>query len=85
MTLKTQDALQEASALAQRSDHSEVGLEHLLYALLSQKDGTIPPLVERIGLNVNTLLSKVKSMLDSLPSVRGNVQMTLSSEGSCKG
>lgn len=80
MTLKTQDALQEASALAQRSDHSEVGLEHLLYALLSQKDGTIPPLVERIGLNVNTLLSKVKSMLDSLPSVRGNVQMTLSSE-----
>ncbi len=80
MTLKTQDALQEASALAQRSDHSEVGLEHLLYALLSQKDGTIPPLVERIGLNVNTILSKVKSMLDSLPSVRGNVQMTLSSE-----
>jgi ATP-dependent Clp protease ATP-binding subunit ClpB len=80
MTLKTQDALQEASALAQRSDHSEVGLEHLLYALLSQKDGTIPPLVERIGLNVNTLLSKVKSMLDSLPSVKGNVQMTLSSE-----
>ena len=49
MTLKTQQALQDASALAQQKDHSEIGLEHLLTALLKQSDGTIPPLVERVG------------------------------------
>ena len=40
-TLKMQDALQEASALAQRNDHSEIGLEHILSALLSQQDVVI--------------------------------------------
>ena len=44
-TLKTQDALQNASALAQKNDHSEIGLEHLLSSLLSQQDGIVPPIV----------------------------------------
>ena len=35
-TLKTQDALQSASALAQQNDHSEIGTEHILMALLQQ-------------------------------------------------
>ncbi|MBQ2081444.1 MAG: hypothetical protein II461_06750, partial [Treponema sp.] len=49
MTLKTRDAFQEANSLAQQRDHSEIGCEHLLYVLLKQEDGTVPPLVERVG------------------------------------
>ncbi|QNL97880.1 ATP-dependent chaperone ClpB [Treponema sp. Marseille-Q4132] len=79
-TLKTQDALQQASALAQQKDHSEIGLEHILDALLKQKDGIVPPLVERIGVPVETLLRENDAMLASYPTVRGNVQMSLSSE-----
>ena len=79
-TLKTQDALQQASALAQQKDHSEIGLEHILDALLKQKDGIVPPLVERIGVPVETLLRENDALLASYPTVRGNVQMTLSSE-----
>ena len=56
MTLKMQDALQSASSLAQQRDHSEIGNEHLLYAMLNQKDGMIPPLVERIGLLCKKIL-----------------------------
>ncbi len=79
-TLKTQDALQEASSLAQQNDHGEVGLEHLLVALLEQKDGIIKPLIERIGANCSDLLFSVKGMLDSYPKVTGNASLQFSSE-----
>ena len=78
MTLKTQDAIQEANTLAQQRNHGEIGAEHLLYALLKQKDGTIPPLVERIGVQSETLLSEVENLLASYPQVSGNVQMSFS-------
>lgn len=79
-TLKTQDALQQASALAQQKDHSEIGLEHILDALLKQKDGIVPPLVERIGVQVQHLIQENEQLLATYPSVSGNVQMTLSGE-----
>src|SRR5574344_410299 len=79
-TLKTQDAIQEASSLAQKNDHSEIGCEHLLYAMLKQQDGIIPPLVERIGVQPEMLVGEVQKLLDAYPKVQGNTQMTLSSE-----
>ncbi|MBQ9207552.1 MAG: ATP-dependent chaperone ClpB [Treponema sp.] len=79
-TLKTQDALQEASALAQQNDHSEIGLPHLLVAMLEQKDGITLPIVERIGVQSGELLSAAKNLLNSYPTVTGNVQMQLSGE-----
>ncbi|WP_296022696.1 MULTISPECIES: ATP-dependent chaperone ClpB [unclassified Treponema] len=78
-TLKAQDALQEASALAQQNDHAEIGLEHLLIALLEQKDGLVKPIVERIGVSAGDLDSAAKNLLSSYPKVTGNVQISLSS------
>ena len=77
-TLKTQNALQNASALAQKNDHSEIGLEHLLSSLLSQQDGIVPPIVERVGVNVQSLQKQVDDLLGSYPKVTGNTQMRLS-------
>ena len=79
-TLKMQDALQNASALAQKNDHSEIGLEHLLYALLDQQDGIVPPVIERIGVELSRLKSDVQELLSSYPKVTGNTQMRLSNE-----
>lgn len=79
MTLKMQDALQSASSLAQQRDHSEIGNEHLLYAMLNQKDGMIPPLVERIGLQSSSLQKNLENLLDKYPVVKGQTQMSLSS------
>lgn len=78
-TLKAQDALQEASAIAQQNDHSEIGLEHILIALLEQKEGLVKPIVERIGVNAGDLLASATELLSSYPKVTGNVQMSLSS------
>ncbi|MDY2925031.1 MAG: ATP-dependent chaperone ClpB [Treponema sp.] len=79
-TLKTQDALQSASALAQQNDHSEIGTEHILMALLQQKDGFTVPLIERIGVNVSSLIQQTQQLLDSYPKITGNTQITLSGE-----
>ena len=79
-TLKTQDALQSASALAQQNDHSEIGLPHLLVAMLEQKDGITLPVIERIGVQKEALLEAAKNLLSTYPQVTGNVQMQLSSE-----
>lgn len=79
-TLKTQDALQEASALAQQNDHSEIGLPHLLVAMLEQKDGIAVPVIERIGVQKEALLEAAKNLLQTYPRVTGNVQMQLSGE-----
>ena len=79
-TLKTQDALQQASAIAQQNDHGEIGSEHLLIALIEQKDGIVKPLIERIGSNTDSILSQAKNMLSSYPKISGNADLRLSYE-----
>lgn len=79
-TIKTQEAIQDASSIAQKNDHSEIGLEHLLLALLNQKDGIIVPIVERIGANVQSLKAQVQELLSQYPKVTGNAQMNFSNE-----
>jgi len=46
-TIKAQDALNEASSIAQKGDHSQIEVEHILLALLRQEDGIVPPIVEK--------------------------------------
>ncbi|MBQ0166413.1 MAG: ATP-dependent chaperone ClpB [Treponema sp.] len=79
MTLKVQDALQAASALAQQKDHSEIGTEHLLLSFLEQEGGIVAPLVERIGVQPSLLKDETAKLLDTYPVVHGAAQMTLSS------
>lgn len=78
MTLKTQDALQAASALAQQKDHSEIGTEHLLLSFLQQEGGIVAPLVERIGVQPGVLTEETERLLDTYPVVHGAAQITLS-------
>ena len=78
MTIKAMDALQEASSVARQNDHAEITNEHILVALLEQKDGIIAPLVERIGMDAGALAGQARRLLDSLPRVSGAANLTLS-------
>ncbi|MBR2106124.1 MAG: hypothetical protein IJ937_02525, partial [Treponema sp.] len=40
-TIKTQEALQEASSIAIKNDNSEISTEHVLLALLEQQEGLV--------------------------------------------
>ncbi len=79
-TLKLQDALQNASAIAQRSDHGEIGLEHLLVSFIEQEGGMAKPLFERIGVDVQALLAQTNDLLGKFPKVTGNIQMQLNQD-----
>ena len=79
-TIKTQEAIQDAASLAQKNDHGEIGLEHLLSALLNQQDGIVVPIVEHIGGGSASLKNQVENLLSQYPKVTGNAQVRFSSE-----
>lgn len=78
-TIKTQEALQEASSIANKNDNSEIGTEHVLQALLEQQDGLIAPVVERVGVQSIELTKKVHDIVAANPKVSGAAQVYFSS------
>ncbi len=77
-TIKTQEALQEASSIANKNDNSEIGTEHVLLALLEQQDGLIAPVVERVGVPAIELTKKVRELVEGNPKVSGAAQVYFS-------
>ena len=51
MTVKLQEALQSASAIAMRRGHQGIDVEHLLLALLDQENGIAASLLEHAGVS----------------------------------
>src|SRR2546426_1668513 len=71
LTEKTQEAIQQAQALAQEAQQQEITPEHLLLALLQQADGTVPPILQQIGVDPTRVAAELKAQLDRLPKVYG--------------
>ncbi len=76
LTLKAQEALQEADSLAHAYNHPVMDVEHLLLALLEQKDGVILPLLDRIGADAGEIAAAVKEALGRKPKVHGDAAQT---------
>src|SRR4029078_5286356 len=70
-TMKAQQALQSAQSLASERSHQEVDTEHLLLALLQQEDSLIPPLLQKIGVNIKQLSADLERELDRRVKVSG--------------
>jgi ATP-dependent Clp protease ATP-binding subunit ClpB len=70
-TLKSQETIQEAQRLAEKFGHQQIDPEHLLGALLSQREGVIPPLLAKIGINQAQLQKEMETVLEKMPSVSG--------------
>jgi ATP-dependent Clp protease ATP-binding subunit ClpB len=71
LTLKSQEALQAAQALALRHGHSEVDGEHLLAALIDQEGGLIPRLLEAQGVDVVALSRDLEDALNAKARTTG--------------
>ncbi|MHC4847824.1 MAG: ATP-dependent chaperone ClpB [Planctomycetota bacterium] len=70
-TLKSREAVQQATQLAQRSDHQELLPEHLLFALCEDKEGLVRNVLERIDCDLVRLRAGVTDSLARQPSVSG--------------
>jgi len=70
-TLKAQEALQEAKAIAERKNHQQIDVEHLLLALLEQKEGVVIPILQKLGANIDLIVSQLEEELNRIPKVTG--------------
>ncbi|MEY2933119.1 MAG: hypothetical protein RL033_3868 [Pseudomonadota bacterium] len=71
MTTKSREAISAAMDMAFRQGHPELLPWHLLLAILAQRDGVGPALVERTGASVRALEGEFKKQLEGLPKVSG--------------
>ena len=80
-TVKAQEAVQRANQLASEHGNPELVPLHLLAALLEDKEGIVPPVLEKIGIGPQAVLNEVYRELDKLPKVSGeSAQPTISNE-----
>ncbi len=77
-TTKSQEALTAAHTAAESAGHPEVEPEHLLTALLEQKDGAVGPVLELAGVPRQRLAHALEERLRRLPRVTGARQTVVS-------
>jgi ATP-dependent Clp protease ATP-binding subunit ClpB len=71
LTLKSQEALQEAQRIAQGFSHQEIDGEHLMLALLGQSESLIPDLLEKMGVPPAKLRPPLEQELTRRHKVQG--------------
>src|SRR5436305_1909866 len=71
LTLKSQEAVQKASELASENGNPELLPIHLLAALLEDQEGIVVPVLRRIGVGPEKLLSEANAEIGKLPKVSG--------------
>ena len=80
LTLKAQEAIQAAQEIAARYGQQQVHPLHVLWALVAQGDGVVPPLLEKLGVSPTQLASEVEKQVERLPKVSGGSEQYLSPE-----
>ena len=69
LTIKSQAALEGAHQQAVARNHQTIEPEHLLFALLSDPEGVVYPLLHQIGVTPKTVRDQVDQALDRIPKV----------------
>ena len=71
MTEKTQEALQSAQTITARFGHQQIDPEHLLLALLEQREGLVPRILTTMGVSAQEIQSSLEKHLAGMPQVSG--------------
>lgn len=71
LTSKFQIAIADAQSIAVGRDHQFIEPIHLLMSMLQQENGSVRPLLNRVGVAVHTLTEKLQEALSAQPKVEG--------------
>ena len=71
MTLRVQQALNDANLTAVKFNHQQIEVIHLLSALVLQEDGLIPNLFTKMGVDIKSLRNTINNALNEMPKVLG--------------
>jgi ATP-dependent Clp protease ATP-binding subunit ClpB len=80
LTIKSQEALQEAQSQSGARGHQNVDAVHLLVAMLSQADGSTVPILQKLGVSVDQLGTELEQALNGRPKVSGGSQAQISAD-----
>ena len=78
LTTKAQSLIADAQARAAAAENPEIVPLHLLAAMIEESDGITRPLLEKMSVDVSSLLDLVNSELSRLPSASGGRQPGIS-------
>ncbi len=81
LTVKAQEAVQNAQELAGDRGNQVLEPLHILAALLNDQDGVVGPILAKAGAQSATVHQRVTDALSSLPTVQGASGMGVSSDG----
>jgi len=70
-TLKSQEAVQNAQEIASSYNNQLIEPEHLLAALVQDSEGTVVPILQKVGANVSHVKIKINELIERLPKVSG--------------
>ena len=81
-TVKAQESVQRANELASEHGNPELLPVHLLAALVEDREGIVSPVLEKIGIGPQAVLSEIYQEIEKLPKVSGSGahQATMSSQ-----
>jgi ATP-dependent Clp protease ATP-binding subunit ClpB len=79
-TIKSQEAIQAAIALAAARKHAQALPEHLLSALLAQDDSVVSGVLRKLDVSAATLRADVDAQLDALPTLANAEEPSTSPE-----
>jgi len=70
-TVKAQEAVQRANEIAAEHGNPEILPVHLLAALIEDREGIVPPVLEKLGVGPEAVLSDVYKEIERLPKISG--------------
>lgn len=73
LTIKAQEALAQAQDQCDQLGHQEITPEHLLQALLDQKEGVVIPVLQKIGTDPGQVRSSLQDHINRLPRISGGM------------
>src|SRR5947208_15274210 len=68
-TLKAQEAVQRGNELASEHGNPELLPLHFLAALLEDKEGIVPPVLEKIGIGPQAVLNEIYESIERSPKI----------------
>ncbi|MGZ4817341.1 MAG: ATP-dependent chaperone ClpB [Terriglobales bacterium] len=71
LTVKAQEAVQRAMEVASERGNPELLPMHLLVALLEDREGIVAPVLEKVGVGPQAILTQANQVLEDLPRVSG--------------
>lgn len=68
-TIKAQEAMQAATEIASSYGNQQIEPEHLLAAIVQNNEGVAVSLIQKVGVDPNTLRIKISGLIDKLPKI----------------